>query len=236
MGTGPRQKMDTAPRQMWTDMTKPVSLEKHADVPKPTQRPDLSSDVSEAVTVSAMRRQDLVNQRQAAAGQAVRLVGNDDYQRRDANSNVGGTIGFFLGGVNAGKCNILIGDVLAAADIDVRDPNNRDLYLTTKAWGNPQASIPGFQVLGPDDRLQPGDIVSAGGHVGMYVPGPKGEHRTISAAAPGHGDAVVHNDWGFRGNEGPLTRWRYVGPAGKATPPKWPDDLGPYNPMAGFEL
>jgi hypothetical protein len=227
--------MGNSPRVMWKDMAKPVSLEEHAGVPKPVMRPDLPADVSETVTVEAARSQDLLDQRQAAVNRAVGLIGNDDYQRRDANSNVGG-FARYAGGINAAKCNILIGDVLASAGIDVRDPANRKLYLTTKAWGDPNAVIPGFQVLGPKDRLQPGDIVSAGRHVGMYVPGPNGEDMTISAAAPGYGDAVVHNDWGFRGDEGALTRWRYVGPSGKAAPPKWPDDLGPYNPMAGFEL
>jgi hypothetical protein len=54
-----------------------------------------------------------------------------------------------------------------------------------------------FRVLGPDDKLQVGDVMTNGHHVGIYVPGPHGEDMTVSAAASRKDDAVVHNRWGF---------------------------------------
>lgn len=229
-----RGKMGNGPRLMWNDMTQPVSLEEYAGVPAPAPNPDQPHDVSESVTVEATRptdleRPDIAEQRrQQVVGQATRMIGNTDYQQiGDPNTNVGGLTGKF-GGVLAAKCNIFVGDTLASAGIDVRDPSNRKVYLTTKAWGDPKAQIPGFQALGPKDKLRPGDIVAAGRHVGIYAPDADGKPKTISAASAFKGNAVVRNDWGFRGNEGAVTRWRYVGPGGKAEPPKWPTPIPPY--------
>jgi hypothetical protein len=234
--------MGNGQRLMWKDMTKPVLLEDHAGVPKPIQRPDQPQDVSESVTVQAERpayleRADIVDRRlQNVSHQAKRMEGNKNYQFKDPNPNVGGRLrGGFMHGWLAPKCNILVGDIFASAGIDVRDPRNQDTYLTTDTWGNRSANIPGFQVLGAKDALKPGDVIAAGGHLGIYVPGPNGERWTISAASPDHGDSVVHNDWGFRGNEENLVRWRYVGPSGKARPPKWPVPAPPvYDARVGI--
>ena len=247
MGTVPRQKMDTVPRQMWTDMTKPVSLEEHAGV--------LSID---SVMVEAVRPDSLETpenrdrKMREVADSAVGLKDSTNYQLWDRNINVGGRLrgNVVSEGFLAPKCNIFVGDMFQGGRVDVRDPNNRKVYLTTSTWGNRKANIPGFQVLGPKDKLKRGDVISNGHHVGIYAPGANGEPLTVSAAtsfprieqtydpngsfwanafaAQGHSarllppsgpNKVVHNDWGFRGDEGDLVRWRYVGPAGKAGRP-----------------
>lgn len=43
------------------------------------------------------------------------------------------------------------------------------------------------------------------------VPSPRGEDMTVLTADPLHGDKVVHNRWGFRGDEGPIVTRRFVG-------------------------
>ena len=244
MGTGPRQKMGTAPRQMWTDMTKPVSLEEHAGVLP------IDSVTVEAVRPATLDKpQDRDSKMNTMVDRGIGLTGSKAYHYLNPNKNVGGRSGKYIEGVIAAKCNIFVGDLFQGVGVDVRDPNNRDVYLTTSVWGNRKVNIPGFQVLGPKDKLKRGDVISNGQHVGIYAPGPNGEPLTVSAATshfptpeltydlngslwekayaaqgpavfPKFGpNEVVHNDWGFRGDEGDLVRWRYVGPAGKAGRP-----------------
>jgi hypothetical protein len=238
--------MQGNPRQMWTDMPEPVSLEEHAGV--------LPID---SVTVKAERPatldkpQDRDLKMNSMVDHAIGLQGSKAYHYLNRNENVGGQSGKWLGGVTAAKCNIFVGDQFQGVGVDVRDPNNRNVYLPAGVWGNRKANIAGFQVLGPKDKLKRGDVISNGHHVGIYAPGPNGEPLTVSAATShfptpeltydpkgsfwanalaAQGDAarllppsgpneVVHNDWGFRGDEGDLVRWRYVGPAGKAGRP-----------------
>jgi hypothetical protein len=132
---------------------------------------------------------------------------NTDYQQSDFNRNVGGNWAWVNWGKNAPKCNIFVGDALQSAGISVRDPENKKTYLRTKVWGNPKSIIPGFQVV--REKPQVGDILSDGEHVGIYVP-KDGKPATVSAAAPGYGDQVVHNDWGVRAQDR-VTVWRYIG-------------------------
>ena len=117
-----------------------------------------------------------------------------------------------LGGVLAPKCNVFVGDAFAKAGIHIDNPQaNGAAYPGTEEWASGKAELPGFRVLGPKERLRAGDVMTDGDHVGIYVPGPNGEDMTVSAAIPGKGDAVVHNRWGFRGDEGPMTVRRFVG-------------------------
>lgn len=114
------------------------------------------------------------------------------------------------------KCNQFVWDALTGAH---KQPGRIDggRIPRAKDWGDPQSQIPGYApITGP---LQPGDVVSNGDHVGIYAPLPNGAPGTISAASPFHNGGllggVVHNDWGFRGDEGPKTAWRYIGLGGR---------------------
>jgi hypothetical protein len=151
-----------------------------------------------------------------AADWAKSQVGNTDYQMRDRSDKIGGdwrpSLPWGMGGISAPKCNIFVGDAFGAAGIHVDNPvNNGAAYPGAKEWGAADVQIPGFRILGPNEKPQVGDVMTDGHHVGIYVPGPKGEDMTVSAAAMNRGDAVVHNNWGFRGDEGPVTTRRFVG-------------------------
>jgi hypothetical protein len=142
-------------------------------------------------------------------------VGSTDYQVQDRSDKTGGwrsALPWGVGGIAAPKCNVFVGDAFAKAGIQVGNPvDNGAAYPGTKEWADPKTQIPGFRVLDPTDKLQPGDVMTNGHHVGIYVPGPNGEDMTVSAADTWDGNAVVHNAWGFRGNEGPMTVRRFVG-------------------------
>ncbi|HKQ43851.1 MAG TPA: hypothetical protein VJS47_00500 [Rhizomicrobium sp.] len=151
-----------------------------------------------------------------AADWAKSQVGNTDYQVVDRSDKIGGDwrplLPWGLGAVAAPKCNIFVGDAFAKGGIGIDNPvANGATYPGTKEWANAEVKIPGFRVLDRNEKLQAGDVMTDGHHVGIYVPGPKGEDMTVSAAIPGRGDAVVHNRWGFRGDEGPMTTRRFVG-------------------------
>lgn len=151
-----------------------------------------------------------------AADWAQSQTGNTDYQWIDSSDKIGGrlrpSLPWGLGGKAAPKCNIFVGDAFAKAGIHINNPQaNGAAYPGTEEWASGKAKVPGFRVLGPKERLQAGDVMTNGHHVGIYVPGPNGEDMTVSAAVPGKGDAVVHNRWGFRGDEGSMTVRRFVG-------------------------
>ena len=151
-----------------------------------------------------------------AADWAKNQVGNTDYQVLDRSDKIGGRrsslLPWGLGGITAPKCNIFVGDAFAGAGIRIDNPAaNGAPYPGTKEWGNAEVQIPRFRVLDRNEKLQAGDVMTNGHHVGIYVPGSKGEDMTVSAAAWDMGDAVVHNRWGFRGDEGPMTARRFVG-------------------------
>jgi hypothetical protein len=149
-----------------------------------------------------------------AADWAKGQVGSTDYQVWDKNDKTGGGrsgLPWGMGGVFAPKCNVFVGDAFGKAGIQVGNPvDNGASYPGTKEWADPKTQIPGFRVLDPNDKLQPGDVMTNGHHVGIYAPGPNGEDMTVSAAV-GKNNAVVHNTWGFRGDEGPMTVRRFVG-------------------------
>lgn len=84
-------------------------------------------------------------------------------------------------------------------------------YPGAQEWAAADVQIPGFRTLGPKEKLREGDILTNGHHVGIYMPGPRGEDMTVSAADRWNGNRVVHNRWGFRGDEGPVVTRRFVG-------------------------
>lgn len=114
-------------------------------------------------------------------------------------------LGVPLRGVGSPKCNKFVWDALRAGGMPAgrmfggRIPDASD-------WGNPNSDIAGYHVVsGPP---QPGDVVSNGEHVGIYVPLPNGSPGTVSAATPnapgGAGlpfGQVVYDDWGFRSGQ-----------------------------------
>jgi hypothetical protein len=80
---------------------------------------------------------------------ARKRVGNTDYQKTDQNNMVGGwKARLWKHGEGAAKCNIFVGDGYAAAGVDLRDPTNKDVYLTTRTWGNPKIADTGLSFLG----------------------------------------------------------------------------------------
>jgi hypothetical protein len=134
-----------------------------------------------------------------AADWAKSQTGNRDYQVIDKSDKIGGNLRpllpWGLGGVSAPKCNIFVGDAFAKAGIQIDNPvANGAAYPGTKEWADGKVQIPGFRVLGPREKPQAGDVMTNGHHVGIYVPGPKGDNMTVSAAIPFKGNAVVHND------------------------------------------
>lgn len=150
-----------------------------------------------------------------AADWAKSQVGNTDYQYWDTSDKTGGdrsVLPWGLGGFLTPKCNVFVGDAFAKAGIQINNPrDNGAAYPGTEEWASGKAQVPGFRLVGPKERLQPGDVMTDGHHVGIYAPGLNGEDMTVSAAFLGRGNAVVHNRWGFRGDEGAMTVRRFVG-------------------------
>lgn len=113
-------------------------------------------------------------------------------------------------GIGTPKCNQFVWDALTAGGVQPGRVDGGRIPIT-KDWGDPRSKIPGYApVVGPP---RPGDVVSDGGHVGIYSPLKDGRPGTISAASPdtpGAADdgGVVHNDWGFRKGQKPVTVWR----------------------------
>ena len=105
------------------------------------------------------------------------------------------------------KCNLFVYEVLLAAGKDIGTPNSLNplkhpiLALENKLARPPCASdwynktVSGVTFIGEDDKgkskCKQGDIITNGHHVGIVA----GNNTTISAAD----NEVVHNDWGFRG-------------------------------------
>jgi hypothetical protein len=124
---------------------------------------------------------------------------------------------------NDNKCNLFVYEMLAMSGVqlplisyDALGPDRLRPYLA-REWADPKFEIPGFEVLQiPPDVQQPGDIAArakdsenATGHVGIVAKSPDGSRLwTVS----GRADGVVHNDWGFRDdNGGTMVFRRYVG-------------------------
>lgn len=68
-------------------------------------------------------------------------------------------------------------------------------------WADPNVVIPGYGVVPVPYRPQRRDVIAQGEHVGIYLELPDGSPGTVSAASPGNGNGVVHNDWGLRSGQ-----------------------------------
>ena len=151
----------------------------------------------------------------AAARWAESRVGTDGYDFLDTAPNARGRRDEILGrlglrGVGDPKCNQFVYDALSASGAPPGRLDGGRIPLA-EDWGNPRARIDGYQPV--QGRPQRGDVVSDGHHVGIFAPLSDGRPGTVSAATPGSHDAgviggVVHNDWGFRKRQGPMTVWR----------------------------
>ncbi len=134
-------------------------------------------------------------------------VGHGGYGYFDDSSESRGKIQSHLPvgvrGIRDPKCNKFVWDALEGGGRPAqRMPDGR--IPVAHEWGDPRIRVGGYAPI--DGAPQPGDVVSNGHHVGIYAPLPNGKPGTISAAAPFHHAGplgeVVHNDWGFRGDEG----------------------------------
>gem|GEM_PF-4424409 len=113
------------------------------------------------------------------------------------------------------KCNQFVWDALQAGGAPAGRVDGGRIPVA-KDWGNSSSKIAGYTPIAGPPR--PGDVVSNGHHVGIFAPLKNGSPGTVSAATPdspngGLVGRVVHNTWGFRGDEGPMTIWRKTGPA-----------------------
>ena len=143
-------------------------------------------------------------------------VGGDGYGRFDRSDEALGRTGKYARGIGSPKCNIFVWDALTAGGAQPARLDGGRIPVA-KEWGNPKVQIGGYAVVTGPPR--PGDVISNGHHVGIYSPLANGKPGTVSAASPaalggsgGVDGGVVHNNWGFRGDEGPITVRRYVGP------------------------
>ena len=161
-----------------------------------------------------------------AAGWAMDVASNEPargrYKILGPNDEVGGRTGEYLGGVGAPKCNVFVYDALRRAGIA---PLNGGPHPPQAAdWANPD-KLPDYRVVGPDEPLQPGDVIATDEHVGIYTPisladGTIANATTSAAAMNTDGNPFlggpVTNDWGFRGPNGTLssgvTVRRYITP------------------------
>jgi len=114
------------------------------------------------------------------------------------------------------KCNLFVYEMIPNVGYDIGTPCNsgrRDELLnpnkpnrppTAFMWYNNKDthSIPGFKFIGQGDEGKseciPGDIITDSKHMGIVA-----EEKTSISASSRVWDLlkVVHNNWGFRGNE-----------------------------------
>ncbi len=151
----------------------------------------------------------------AAAQWARSQVGNSGYGFLDLSSESHGKLQDLLGlfgksGPGSPKCNKFAWDALAnGGDSAGRMLDGR--IPSASEWANPKVNIPGYYILPSGSTLNPGDVISDGNHMGIYVPLDSGSPGTVSAAFPftggtGYNGGVVNNDWGFRSGQSPVAR------------------------------
>lgn len=111
------------------------------------------------------------------------------------------------------KCNQFVWDALEAGGAPAGRVDGGRIPVA-RDWGDTKSKIAGYAPVAGSP--QPGDVVSNGHHVGIHAPLPGGRPGTVSAATPsltgdgGWDGGVVHNDWGFRGDEGRIVVWRPI--------------------------
>jgi RHS repeat-associated protein len=151
----------------------------------------------------------------SAAQWALSQVGKPGYGYFDPSPESHGKIqdlldNFGMRGIRSPKCNKFAWDALAnGGDPAGRMPDGR--IPSASEWANPKIYIPGYYILPSDSSLKPGDVISDGHHMGLYVPLDSGNPGTVSAAYPftggtGINGGVVNNDWGFRDGQNPVVR------------------------------
>ena len=144
----------------------------------------------------------------APAVVAASKVGQPGYYYSDTSNESKGSHQGVLRGRFTVKCNVFVWDVLNESGHPAgRMPDGR--IPSASEWGNPSSKISGWTVA---DGPQMGEVMSNGHHVGIYAPLADGRPGSISAAASMHhaglDGGVVHNDWGFRGDEGTIVFWK----------------------------
>lgn len=142
-------------------------------------------------------------------------VGRDGYNRIEPAKDARGKHNDILAvaglrGVGDPKCNQFVWDALQAGGAPADRMADGHIPVA-REWGDPRSTIGGYEPV--KGSPQPGDVISNGEHVAIFAPLPDGRPGTVSAASPTTHDAgwmggVVHNDWGFRGDEGQMTVWR----------------------------
>jgi hypothetical protein len=140
----------------------------------------------------------------AASAWALSQVGSDEYGYLDMHPESRGRLSSLIGGIKSNKCNAFVWDALTAGG----NPPGRlegGRIPSASEWADADIRISGYYILPPGAAPKAGDVVATGGHVGLYMPLPKGRNGTISARAGADGE-VVHNDWGFRPGQTPVIR------------------------------
>jgi hypothetical protein len=151
----------------------------------------------------------------AAAKWALSQVGKSGYGYFDTSSESRGSLqnlldSFGWRGRISPKCNKFAWDALAnGGDPAGRMPDGR--IPSASEWANPKVDIPSYYILPSGSILNPGDVISNGQHMGLYVSLDSGNPGTISAAFPfsagtGYNGGVVNNDWGFRDGQSYVAR------------------------------
>jgi uncharacterized protein RhaS with RHS repeats len=130
---------------------------------------------------------------------ATRHYGRHDYDASAPNSEVKGGRGKYLGGRWAPKCNIFVFDALNEGKCKAGRVDGGRIPKAEE-WANPSYFIPGCRVV---SSPEPGDVISDGHHVGIYVPYSPSTPMTISATPT---DGVTWSNWGFRKGQAPTFR------------------------------
>jgi hypothetical protein len=150
-------------------------------------------------------------------------VGRGGYSRFNTAPDAGGRNAAILSPIHGQgwgepKCNQFVWDALAGGGAPAGRMRDGRIPVA-KDWGDPGSAIPGYSPV-TDGSAQAGDVISNGHHVGIFAPLADGSPGSVSAASPLTPDAwilggVVHNGWGFRGDEGNVVSWRRQAQPGK---------------------
>lgn len=131
---------------------------------------------------------------QATIDLAREHVGSTIWNYYQPHPEVRGRVRSLLGGRLAPKCNIFVHDIFVESD----EPFPRIDGVVPRAsdWFNTDLHLEGFCIIDDLTDLRPGDIISDGDHIGIFLPLEDGSPGVISVSDIEN--KVVHNDWGFR--------------------------------------